>query len=553
MPRRHVPKSPVSEPRVTKCRFGALALCLTLWAQAHIGQAQPKTVAAQSTASVVAQTSRSGLPAGWWRGAFMEIYVRGYQDSDGDGVGDLRGVIQRLDYLKDLGVSGIWLMPITASQDRDHGYAVVDYRAIEPEYGSLADFDELIEQAHARGIGVIMDYVINHSAADHPIFEASRASKDNPYRDWYVWRDEVPEGWNIYGKNPWYEDEHGTYFAGFWDQMPEWNLRNPKVMAFHLDNLRYWLNRGLDGFRFDAVGNLVENGPLAWEGQAESHEIMKSVSELVASYPSTFMICEAPGDAIGVAQMDVCGHSFAFGHNKHVVSAALGNPAVLEQVAQYYVEHPQGMSGFTSNHDAFAGQRLWDLTRGRERKYRLAAATYLLQNAAPPFIYYGEEIGMAGGKGLAGDHKLRTPMSWSADPETAGFTSSEPFRALSANSVTNNVATQRADPTSLWSFYRDILHLRGTQPALLQGTYEAPQVHDWQMAFQRRSEQQTVLVVFNYHTQSAQWVLKDLPAGHRLHALWPAQGQADLNVAADGTVSLDLPATDFRIFEVLPQ
>jgi glycosidase len=502
---------------------------------------------------VAAQNARPGLPAEWWRGAFMEIYVRGYQDSDGDGIGDLQGLIQRLDYLKDLGVSGIWLMPITASQDQDHGYAVSDYRAIEPDYGTLADFDELIKQAHARGIGVIMDYVINHSAADHPIFEVSRSSKDNPYRDWYVWRENVPDGWNIYGKNPWYEDEHGAYFAGFWDQMPEWNLRNPKVIGFHLDNMRFWLNRGLDGFRFDAVGNLVENGPLAWEGQAESHQVMKAVSELVASYPSTFTICEAPGDARAVAREDVCGHSFAFGHNKRLISAALGNPAVLDQVAQYFVEQPRGMSGFSSNHDAFAGRRLWDSTRGREEKYRLAAATYLLQNADPPFIYYGEEIGMAGGKGMSGDHKLRTPMSWSADPQTAGFTTSDPFRSLSANSVSNNVDSQRQDTASLWSFYRDILHLRREHPALLSGIYEAPQVHDWQMAFWRRSSEQAVLVVLNYHSQEAHWSLKDLPAGHRLRALWPKHGQPDLRVASDGTVQLDLPAADFRVFEVLPK
>lgn len=528
---------------------GALAWFAGLVLAAHSACAQAVAVPATVTAAVPAQTQRMGLPDGWWRGAFMEIYVRGYQDSDGDGVGDLRGVIQRLDDLKALGVSGIWLMPVTASQDQDHGYAVSDYRAIEPDYGSLADFDELIHQAHARGIGVIMDYVLNHSAAEHPIFEASRASASGPYRDWYVWRDSVPEGWTIYGKNPWHEDEHGAYFAGFWDQMPDWNLRNPDVLRFHLDNLRFWLNRGVDGFRFDAVGNLVENGPLAWEGQSESHQIMKTVADLVRSYPSTFMICEAPGDVMGFAKEDACGHAFAFGHNQRVVSAALGNPAVLEQVAQYFVDHPKGLSAFASNHDAFAGQRLWDRTRGRADKYRLAAATYLLQNDQPPFIYYGEEIGMAGGKGLGGDHKLRTPMSWSSQRPAAGFSSVEPFRALSANFETQNWLAQRQDPTSLWSFYRDVLALRRDNSALWEGVYERPVVEGWTMAFQRRSADQTVVALFNYRAQAESLTLSDLPSGARLKALWPKDGR-DVRVTVEGSAQFQLPATSFQVFEL---
>src|SRR6478736_1826995 len=189
-------------------------------------------------APVTATPSPSTLPADWQHGAFAEIYVRGYADSDGDGIGDLRGLTGKLDYLKALGVSGIWLMPVTRSGDHDHGYAVADYRDIEPAYGTLADFDEFVEQAHARGIGVIVDYVINHSARSHPLFQAAADDRDSPYRGWYLWQDQGPKGWKIFDKDPWNRMPTGYYFSQFSAGMPDWNLLEPKVMAWHEDNLR---------------------------------------------------------------------------------------------------------------------------------------------------------------------------------------------------------------------------------------------------------------------------------------------------------------------------
>ena len=153
---------------------------------------------------VPAALSAVALPKHWQHGAFIEIFVRAYQDSDGDGVGDLRGLVSRLDYLKQLGVRGIWLMPIQKSADGDHGYATADFRAVEPAYGTLADFDTLLREAGRRGIGVIIDYVINHAAASHPLFVAARSDPASPWRDWFVWSDEPPQGWDIWGKNPWY-------------------------------------------------------------------------------------------------------------------------------------------------------------------------------------------------------------------------------------------------------------------------------------------------------------------------------------------------------------
>jgi alpha-amylase len=533
----------------TRCKTWLNLLGMATALGGPLAQAQSLSdTLAQATQPVAAVPSNSPLPREWKHGTFMQIYVRGYQDSNGDGIGDLKGLTQRLDYLQSLGVSGLWLMPITRSQDQDHGYAVTDYRNIEPDYGTLADFDELIRQAHLRGIGVIIDYVINHSGADHPLFESARSSPKSPYRDWYLWQKEVPGGWSIYGKNPWYEDEHGAYFAGFWDQMPDFNLRNPKVLAWHHDNLRFWLNRGVDGFRFDAVGNLVEDGPLAWEGHAENHMIMNGVKRLIDSYDNRFLICEAPGDPIGFAKPESCGSAFAFGHNNRVMGAAMGDPAAAEAVADYFVDAPAGLAGFVSNHDAFAGQRLWDRLRGNERRYRLAAATYILQQPAPPFVYYGEEFGMAGGAGLGGDHKLRTPMVWDASLPFAGFSTTEPFRGFAANQRTHSVAAQLKDPASLLSHYRWLIHLRKTEPALLTGRYAQPEVDGWHLTFQRKTDTETVLVALNYHENAARLVLKGLPANTPILRLGPDYTET-LSTNAQGQLSPVLPGTAFAVFK----
>lgn len=530
------------------CRYALRALllwaaCLVsagVWAQAS------RAVRAADVAAVAQADPGSALPADWQHGVFMEIYVRGYQDSDGDGVGDLRGLTQRLDYLQELGVRGLWLMPIFQSQDQDHGYAVVDYRAIEPAYGTLADFDELLKQAHARGIGVILDYTLNHSGADHPLFEASRSRPDGPYRDWYVWADPAPAGWNIYGKNPWYPDDFGAYFAGFSDQMPEFNLRNPRVLEWHHDNLRFWLNRGVDGFRFDAVGNLVENSALAWEGQEENHALMAGVQALLKGYANRYMVCEAPGDALGFGAAGSCGASFAFGHNHRIVSAALGNPGAIEPLARYFSQAPAGMAQFASNHDAFAGQRLMDRMQGDEARYRLAAASYLLQPGTP-FVYYGEEIGMAGGAGLGGDHKLRTPMSWSSSAAFGGFSTVQPFRKPAANLASHSVEREAGAPDSLLSTYRGLLGLRNQHVSLRTGSYQAVRVDGWSLSFQRVAATEHSLVLINYADKPARVPVQDLPVGARLQQVWPA-AQAGSVLLLEQDQAVALPALGAAVF-----
>lgn len=537
----------ICPPRPVTRLAASLGLAAVLGAHSLPAQA---ALPVPDVSPVAAADPGSTLSPDWRHGPFMEIYVRAYQDSNGDGIGDLKGLISRLDYLKDLGVRGLWLMPVTRSQDSDHGYAVKDYRDIEPDYGTLADFDELLRQAHARGIGVIMDYVINHSAADHPLFAQAESSPRNPWRDWYVWSDARPEGWNIYGNNPWYETDHGHYFAGFSSEMPDFNLRNQKVIDWHHGNLRFWLNRGLDGFRFDAVGNLVENGPLAWESQPENHAIMRGVRQLVDSYANRYMVCEAPGDPLAFGQPDSCGSSFAFGHQNKIVGGALGSPAMLEQVASYFQSAPAGMATFASNHDSFAGARLWERSRGDDKTYRLVAATYLLQPGTP-FIYYGEEIGLGGGAGLTGDHKLRTPMSWTADPATAGFTTAEPFRKLSANVATNNVAAQIANPGSLHAHYKALIKLRNSRPSLQRGRYEAPTTQGWVMSFQRVQDRERTLVVINYGVQPARTTIEGLPARRVLRSLWTPAGKdarAPGASTGNGRIRMTLPAQSLAVY-----
>ena len=503
------------------------------------------TLPAVDLRAVAAADPGSTLPALWHRGAFMEIFVRSYKDSDGDGVGDLRGLIAQLDYLRELGISGIWLMPVTQSQDRDHGYAVADYRAIEAQYGSLADFDELLRQAHARGIGVIVDYVMNHSAAANPLFVNARAAATNPYRNWYLWQGVKPNGWNIYGGDPWRGSVGNYYFAPFWDQMPDFNLLNPAVVAYHHDNLRFWLNRGVDGFRFDAVGNLVEAGPAAWENQPENHTLLRQARAVVDGYARRYLVCEGPSDPVGYSTS--CGSAFAFQNTANLIAAAKADPGAVRRVAEFPANAPTGMASMLANHDSFAGDRVYNQFGGNLAQYRLAAATYLLQPGTP-FIYYGEEIGMARGS-AGGDPGLRTPMSWSASTANAGFTTGTPYRSLSTNVSAFNVAAQQADPNSLLAFYKAMLALRKAHPAIAAGSYDNVSVNGSAMSFQRRQGSEWVLVAINYGSGAATLSVSGLPSGSQLKALYPAAGP---DAAADsaGRVSVDLGGQSVLVFAV---
>ncbi len=488
----------------------------------------------------------SALQPGWQRGAFMEVFVRAYKDSDGDGVGDLRGLIQQLDYLKDLGIKGIWLMPITASADGDHGYATTNFRTIEPAYGTLEDFDELLRQAHARGMGVIMDYVINHSARTHPLFVSAQTGPASPFYDWFVWEKEAPQGWEIWGKNPWTRTPAGNYFGTFGPHMPDFNFRNPAVLAYHQSSLRFWLNRGLDGYRLDAVPHLVENNAKDWNDQPESRGLSGELTALITAYPKRHVVCEATASPQVYAAPDICGSAFAFGLERNIVKAAKGDKKAIRAVADYFVTAPQTMATFVGNHDIFAGARLMDQLRGNRAQYKLAAASYLLQPGTP-FIYYGEEIGMAGITGERGDATLRAPMSWLADRQRGGFTTGTPFRPVSPNVLRYNVAAQLADPHSLLAFYKSMLALRNTLPSLASGSYDAPHVQGRVMAYRRTLDAETTLVVTNYGKKSASIRLDQLPGGAEFVPVYPKGGRA-IVANARGALNVRLPGQSVRVY-----
>jgi alpha-amylase len=547
-------------------RFGRLttaALTLGLGLQAHA--AAPVDVSPVPF-SPRAEAGRA-LPAGWHHGAFMEIFVRAYQDSDGDGIGDLKGLISRLDYLQDLGIKGLWLMPVTRSADGDHGYATTDFRAIEPAYGTLADFDELLQQARRRGIGVVIDYVINHSAAAHPLFIESLKGPDNPYRDWYVWSDAAPSGWNIWDKNPWYHAEtrpwlfkgepkdlpppapgaRGHYFGTFGPQMPDFNFRRPEVVAYHFDSLRFWLNRGLAGYRLDAVPHLLETDAVRWNDQPESRRLTKQMQDLIKAYPNRYVVCEATAEPQAYGDPAVCGGAFAFGYVQHFVRAAQGQAGSVQKLAEFYRTASPTMATFVSSHDIFAGRRLWDQVQGDASTYRLAAAGYLLQPGTP-FIYYGEEVGMAGLTGLPGDQPLRGPMSWTAGPG-AGFSAGTPFRATAPNAATQNAEAARADPTSIHAFYKALLTLRNTRASIARGNFEASFADGLVMGYQRVLEGERTLVVFNYGSTPAGTTVTGLPARAPLAAAYPAGGQWQ-RADAEGAARIVLPPRSVQVFAV---
>ncbi len=543
-------------------------------AQHSVPAAGPSAVSRSvNTAHVAAANRASQLPSaaqeGWQHGVFMEIFVRAWRDSNGDGIGDLKGLTQSLDYLKDLGIRGIWLMPITQNADGDHGYATTDFRDIAPEYGTLADFDELLRQAHQRGIGVIMDYVINHSAASHPMFVEALKGKDNPFRDWFVWSEEAPPGWDIWGKYPWYHvaaqpwlwkgevkdmplagaGAKDFYFGTFGPHMPDFNFNNPAVVEYHLSSLRFWLNRGLDGFRLDAVPHLFESSAKDWNDQPASRAMTKQLQDLIKGYAHRYVVCEATAEPQQYGDPVVCGGAFAFGHVHHYVDAAKGKPEAVQQVAEYYRKALPTMATFVSSHDIFAGQRLWDQLQGDLKRYRLAAAGYLLQPGTP-FVYYGEELGQAGVPGLPGDLPLRSPMSWSADPRTAGFTTGTPFRPLAPNLANHNARAQAQDPGSIFNFYKTIIGLRNSLPSLARGSFEGSFSQGLLAGWQRKWQGEHTVVLINYDTRPTAARMDGLPVGAQLVSAHPAGGAVAAKVDGTGGATLLLAPQQVRVLVV---
>lgn len=466
---------------------------------------------APDIATIAPAETGSALPKGWNKSAsFMEIFVRSFKDSDGDGVGDIKGLTSKLDYLKDLGVTGLWLMPMGPSEDRDHGYAQQDYRAINPDYGTLADFDELVREAHERGIGIILDFVINHSASTDPLFLDAASSPSSPFRDWYLFSKTDPK-WNIQGGHPWHKNPKGEgwYYGVFTAEMPDWNLRNPKVADYIESSMRFWMNRGVDGFRLDAVTMLFEDGPKAFFNNPQNPKFTAELAGVVNAYDNRFMVCEASEGADMYAKS--CGGAFAFGSQQEIGKSVRSGKLSAGLVAQFNNLLRANEPLTLQSHDSYVGDRLIDQFGVNGLDNYIAAAATALLGSDVSFSYYGEEIGESN-NGKYDDPGLRGPMSWTADPRTAGFTSGKPYRDVAINVASNNVEAQLKDPASLYHVYQALYKARRDYPVVSSGKLEIlSKQGDGTLVLKRTLAAETAFIIINLSDKPV--ALKDLPVG----------------------------------------
>ena len=478
----------------------------------------------------------------WWqRGIIYQVYPRSFMDSNGDGVGDLFGITSQLDYLRWLGVDALWISPIYPSPMRDFGYDVADYTGIHPIFGTLEEFDRLLRDAHARQMKVILDFVPNHTSDQHPWFLHSRSSRASSKREWYIWRDPGPDcgppnNWlSCFGGSAWEYDQHTDqfYYHAFLREQPDLNWRNPEVVDTMLGVLRFWLERGVDGFRVDVLWHLIkdEDGPdnpinPSWcEGtdpykalipvhttdHPEVHGVVTRMRRVVDEYKERVLIGEIYLPIERLVQyygVDLTGVHLPF--NFQLVLARWDAREIARLIAEYEAALPEG------------GWPNWVL--GNHDQHRIAsrvgpaqarvAAMLLLTLRGTPTLYYGDEIGMRdveipaekvqdpveknlSGQGLGRDPE-RSPMQWNAE-KNAGFTTGEPWLPVAADYLTSNVKSQRDDPGSMLSLYRQLITMRRGEPALEVGRFEPVTAEGDVLAYFRRGRQgeSTFLIALN--------------------------------------------------------
>jgi glycosidase len=501
--------------------------------------------------------------AGWRTGAVCyEVFVRSFYDSDGDGVGDLRGLIEKLDYVNDgnpeteddLGARCIWLLPIAVSGSY-HGYDVIDYYRVDPRYGTNDDFRRLVAEAHRRGIRVLVDMVINHASSDHPFFRHALIHPDSPYREWFRWSPS-PGPPNEWGGDNWrrspFRDEY--YYGFFSHTMPDLNWESEAVRREMKAVATFWLTKmGADGFRIDAVRHLMEE-PRRAANVPRTHDVLREYAAYIRDVaPGAFTIGEV-FDSTEVMRHyypDQLDAYFAF----EVADALIGavrtgsGRALLDAVVEVEEAVPdQRWSPFLRNHDQT--RTMYELA-GDEARAGLAA-TILLTLPGLPFVYYGEEIGMTGEKP---DPRLRTPMHWSLGP-AAGFTTGVPWEPLQDDSLTANVEAMNRDPASLLSRYRRLIRLRDRSSALARGDFVP--VHggvEQVAAYLRRTEAEVILVVANLgNTVGSRVALSAdgavLPEGeYRASELLGGGEAAALRVGPDGRMVGYVPLPLLAPFE----
>ncbi|MFP5341864.1 MAG: alpha-amylase family glycosyl hydrolase [Candidatus Limnocylindria bacterium] len=435
----------------------------------------PSPTAAGAPACRARPTAAPATAAWWHDRVFYEVFVRSFADSDGDGIGDLRGLTERLDHLNDgdpttsddLGVTALWLMPVAESPSY-HGYDVTDYRRIEPDYGTQEDFIALVAAARERGIEIVVDLVVNHSSREHPWFEASAAG-DPAYADWYVWADERPPVSGPAGRPVWHQLGGRWYYGYFWEGMPDLDVSNDAVTAELDDIARFWVDEmGVAGFRLDAARHLIEDGA-ELENTPETFDWLRGFRERLQAVEPGALVLGEVWDATSVASRYVregaLDLAFEFGLASQILSAVrFGDPGSLAIVqAEVSAAYPvDGYAVFLTNHDQ---DRAFDVL-GRDPAAARQAATLLLTDPGIPFLYYGEEVGLRGRKP---DERIRTPMPWTGEAPGYGFTSGTPWQAMADGVEASNVAAQARSADSLLSWYRQLIAARTAHPALSGG------------------------------------------------------------------------------------
>ncbi|HEY8611266.1 MAG TPA: alpha-amylase family glycosyl hydrolase [Roseomonas sp.] len=512
----------------------------------------------------------------WWQhGIVYQIYPRSFQDSNGDGIGDLAGIQQRLDYLCWLGVDAIWISPVFPSPMADFGYDISNYCGVDPIFGTIDHFDSLLTEAHARGVRVILDFVPNHTSNQHSWFLESRSSRNSPKRDWYIWRDPAPDGgapnnWLAnFGGSGWEFDvvSGQYYFHSFLKEQPDLNWRSPEVRQAMYDALRFWLDRGVDGFRVDVIWLLIKDDQFrdnppnpAWQphgasiGQLlqrysadrpETIDVVEEMRAVLDAYPDRVLIGEIylPIERLVTYYgRDMKGAHLPF--NFQLIFAAWNARQIARIVEEYEAALPRGgwPNWVLGNHDQ---KRI--ATRVGQAGARLAAML-LLTLRGTPTLYYGDELGLENvpippdraqdpweksepGLGLGRD-PARTPMPWDWG-ENAGFTMGRPWLPLNDDHATRNVAAMSADPNSLLNFYRRLIALRQSYATLSTGDYVSAPAEGDVFAFERRGGDGTrLLVALNFGQAPGCLTLPEDASGARL-LLSTKPGREDVPLSAE--------------------
>jgi alpha-glucosidase len=479
-------------------------------------------------------------PTPWWRSAAIyQIYPRSFLDSNGDGVGDLQGARSRLEHLRWLGVDAVWLSPFYRSPMRDFGYDVSDYCDVDPLFGTLDDFDSFVAEAHAKGIRVLVDLVPNHTSDQHPWFVESRASRDNPKRDWYVWRDGTPDrppnNWTASLTNgpawTWDEKTEQWYLHLFLPEQPDLNWANPEVEAAMHDVMRFWLDRGVDGFRIDVTHALGKDPRLpddppqlvgvphsSVHDDPRTHAILRRLRRLVDGYPGERMLVGEVYllDTSLVAAYYGQGDELHLSFNFPPLFAPWDASAWRDEIARAEAEFgPRGAwpTWVLSNHDNVRHRTRY----GSEARAR-AAAVLLLTLRGTPFLYAGEELGLEDALvppervvDLGGRDGCRAPLPWDATP-AHGWATTDPWLPWPPHPETSNAEVERLDASSMLHLYRRLLRARRASPALTGGDIELLAAPEGVLAYERRQAGDRRLVVVNFSDEAVAFPLGPGPS-----------------------------------------